>query len=52
MGMLFCLQPKSSGDTRPSRTEGRALRTKRAGRPLTSKTENSAAHVKAVLDRD
>ena len=26
MGMLFCLQPKSSGGTRRSRTEGRALR--------------------------
>ena len=28
--MLFCLQPKSSGGTRRSRTEGRALRTNRA----------------------
>ena len=30
MGMLFCLHPKSSGDTRCSRTEGRALRTNSA----------------------
>ena len=29
-GMLFCLQPKSSGGTRRSRTEGRALRMNRA----------------------
>jgi hypothetical protein len=30
LGMLFCLQPKSSGDTRRSRREGRALRTNSA----------------------
>ena len=30
MGILFCLQPKSSGGTRRSRTEGKALRTNSA----------------------
>jgi len=30
VGMLFCLQPKSSGGTRHSRREGRALRTNSA----------------------
>ena len=34
MGMLFRLHPKSSGDTRRSRTEGRALRTNSAQRVL------------------
>ena len=53
MGKLFCLQPKSSGGTRRSRTEGRALRTNRAkGRPSISRTENNVSRVKAVLDRD
>ena len=53
MGMLFCLHPKSSGDTWRSRTEGRALRTNRAkGRPSISRTENNVSRVKAVLDRD
>jgi 16S rRNA U516 pseudouridylate synthase RsuA-like enzyme len=53
MGMLFCLQSKSSGGTRRSRTEGRALEDEqRAGRPSTARTENNVARVKVVLDRD
>ena len=48
MGMLFCHQPKSSGGTRCSRTEGRALRTNSAQ----TRTENNVARVKVVLDRD
>ena len=52
MGMLFCLHPKSSGGTRRSKTERRALRTNSARHPSTSRTENNVAPVKAVLDKD
>ena len=47
MGMLFCLQPKSSGGTRRSRTEGRALRTNSAQAVLQQQElENNVARVK------
>ena len=52
MGMLFFLQPKSSGGTRRSRTEGRALRTNSAQAVLQLQEQNNVAHVKIVLDRD
>jgi len=53
MGMLFCLQSKSSGGIRPSRMEEVSVQNEqRAGYSSTSKTKNSVAHMKAVLDRD
>ena len=53
MGMLFCLHPqvfrwhKAFKDGRESVEDEQ-----RIGRPSTSRTENSVASVKAVLDRD
>jgi len=53
MGMLFCLQPKSSGGTRHSRMAGRALRMNSAQGVLQlQELENIVACVKDVLDRD
>ena len=54
MGMLFCLHPKFLGGTYKAFKDGRegVEDEQRAGRPSTSRTENSVARVKAVLDRD
>ena len=53
MGMLFCLQPKSSGGTRRSKDGRESVEDEqRAGRPSTARTENNVARVKVVLDRD
>ena len=52
MGMLFYVQPKSSGGTRRPRTKGIALRKNSAHGVLQLQEQNSVVRVKAVLDRD